>query len=95
MASHAQDQSSTHPPVGHTEAVDKSDGLPPECLEWCPICRTADILRAGASPEVRAQWTDIQREALATLRAVLDHYSRRLDEDAARNASSRDEPPID
>jgi hypothetical protein len=88
-----QDPSSRHPSAGHVEKTAEGDGRAPECLEWCPICRTADILRAGASPEVRTQWQDIQREALATLRAVLDHYSRRLDEEAARNASSRDEPP--
>jgi hypothetical protein len=86
-----QDPSSRESPTDRAEMITELDGHGSECLEWCPICRTADILRAGASPEMRAQWQDIQREALATLRVVLDHYSRRLDEEAARNASPHDQ----
>jgi hypothetical protein len=52
-----------------------------ECVEWCPICRTMDVLRASATPEVREQWEGVQREAVLTLRAVADHYARRLSED--------------
>lgn len=49
------------------------------CVELCPICRGADLLRAGGPPELRGQLADFQREALLTLRAVLDHYLDRLD----------------
>jgi hypothetical protein len=50
------------------------------CVELCPICRAADVLRAGGPPELRGQLSDFQREALLTLRALIDHYIERLDE---------------
>src|SRR3954451_8429695 len=50
-----------------------------ECVEWCPICRTADVLRASAPPELRGQWQAVQREALLTTRALIDNYLERLD----------------
>ena len=50
-----------------------------ECVEWCPICRTADVLRATAPPELRDQWQAVQREALVTTRALIDSYLERLD----------------
>ncbi|MEO8091081.1 MAG: hypothetical protein ABI726_00050 [bacterium] len=50
-----------------------------QCLEWCPICRTADLLRASATPEMREQWTALQREALLSFRTLLDHYLSRQD----------------
>ncbi len=48
-------------------------------MEWCPICRTADVLRATAPPELRDQWQAVQREALITTRALIDSYLERLD----------------
>ena len=50
-----------------------------ECIEWCPICRTADAVRATASPELRDQWQAVQREALLTVRALIDNHLERLD----------------
>jgi hypothetical protein len=50
-----------------------------QCVELCPICRAADILRASGPPELRGQLTEFQREALMTLRALLDHYIDRLE----------------
>lgn len=56
-------------------------GAPPShCVELCPICRGADVLRATASPEIRESWQTVQREALVTMRAMIDHYLERLDE---------------
>jgi hypothetical protein len=52
----------------------------PQCVELCPICRGADVLRATSSPELRGQWQTVQREALVTMRALIDHYLERLDE---------------
>lgn len=50
-------------------------GLPPHrCLEWCPICRTAEVLRENATPELRASLAEAQHEALLTLRALIDTY---------------------
>ena len=48
-------------------------------MEWCPICRAADVLRATARPELRDQWQTVQREALLTTRALIDGYLDRLD----------------
>jgi hypothetical protein len=50
------------------------------CVELCPICRGADVLRATGSPDLRDQWQSVQREALVTMRALIDHYLARLDE---------------
>lgn len=64
-----------------------------QCLEHCPICRGAELLRAGAAPELRGQIDDVGREALLTLRALIDHYLERVD---AAGAKPRvEEIPID
>lgn len=59
------------------------------CLELCPICRAADILRASAPPELREQWQTVQREALLTTRALIEHYLARLDDDQEPEERSR------
>ena len=65
-----------------------------ECFELCPICRTADLLRGTAPGELRGQLDDVGREALLTLRAVADHYLKRMD--ARPAAGDRvEEIPID
>ena len=51
-----------------------------QCVELCPICRAADILRATASDDMRDGWQDVQREALLTMKAVIDRYVERLDD---------------
>lgn len=52
------------------------------CVELCPICRTADLLRAaGGAPELRGQLDDVSREALLTLRSLIDHYLERRESD--------------
>ncbi len=69
---------------------------PPHCVELCPICRGADVLRATASPEIREGWQSVQREALVTMRAMIDHYLERLDESESAERGSRIvEIPID
>ena len=50
-----------------------------QCVDWCPLCRGADLLRANASPELREQWSAVQREALLAIRALIDHYLERAD----------------
>ena len=74
----------SHSPFDETprERPSRSDSEPAhsfECVEWCPICRTADVLRATAPPELRDQWQAVQREALVTTRALIDSYLERLD----------------
>lgn len=56
-----------------------SQGGELQCVELCPICRAADILRASGPPELRGQLSEFQREALLTMRALLDHYIERLE----------------
>lgn len=63
------------------------------CVALCPICRTADVLRASAPDELREQWHAVQREALLTMKALIDHYVERLDaEPAARGPRVEDIP---
>jgi hypothetical protein len=64
-----------------------------ECLEWCPVCRTAEIVRHTFPPEVRAQLEEVQRDALVALRTVIDHYLQRID-DKEPPASRVEDIPI-
>jgi hypothetical protein len=48
----------------------------PHCLEWCPICRSADIVRA-TSPEAIGQVQAIQNEAVNVLKSFLAIYAER------------------
>jgi hypothetical protein len=66
-----------------------------ECLEWCPICRTADVLRASAPPELRDQLQGLQRDALVTLRALIDAYIDRVPDGEARRESRVEDIPIE
>ena len=62
---------------GESEAPPHSSDEPGndhECLEWCPICRTADVLRAAGGPEVRNQVASLQRDSLLALRTLIDAY---------------------
>ncbi|HKH13670.1 MAG TPA: hypothetical protein VKA47_03335 [Solirubrobacterales bacterium] len=65
---------------------------PIECVEWCPICRAADVVRATAPPELRDQWQSVQREALLTTRALIDTYLERLDTEPDRGPRVQDIP---
>jgi hypothetical protein len=71
------------------------DGHERQCLEWCPICRSADILRATATPEMRDQWQGIQRDALVGLRALLDSYIERLESERPSGESRVEDIPIE
>jgi hypothetical protein len=47
------------------------------CLEWCPICRSADIVRATAPPDAIGQVQAIQNEAVGVLKSFLAIYAER------------------
>ncbi len=47
------------------------------CLEWCPICRSAELFRNTVSPELRQQAESIQHEAIGVLKAFLDAYAEK------------------
>ena len=66
-----------------------------ECVERCPICRTADLLRANATPELREQWESVQREALQTIRALIDHYLERLPSEPSERGPRFEDIPIE
>ena len=66
-----------------------------ECVELCPICRAADVLRNRASDDLREGWQDVQREALLTMKAVIDRYVERLDEQPAEQGPRVEDIPID
>lgn len=66
-----------------------------ECVELCPICRAADVLRATASDDLRDGWQDVQREALLTMKAVIDRYVERLDEEPGESGPRVEDIPID
>lgn len=48
-----------------------------ECLEWCPICRSADLIRGTASPDLRGQLEAIQNEAFNVMRAFMAAYAEK------------------
>ncbi len=66
-----------------------------ECVELCPICRAADVLRGAASDDFKDGWQDVQREALLTMKAVIDRYVERLDEEPAERGPKVEDIPIE
>jgi hypothetical protein len=82
---------------GHGSAYEPGTGQrhDHECVEWCPICRTADVLRTNAPPELRDQWQSLQRDTLVTLRQLLDAYIDRLGEPPARSRTRVEDIPIE
>jgi hypothetical protein len=63
-----------------------------ECLDFCPICRTADVLRANMPAEFQEHWHAWQREALLALRSLLDHYIEHVDAGRRRVVPVEDIP---
>ena len=49
-------------------------------------------MRASVPPELRDQLGDIQREALATVRAMIDHYLQRAEQERWRSPRVEDIP---
>jgi hypothetical protein len=82
------------PPRGAagTGTAREGGGIEHQCLEFCPICRTADVARAALPPEAREHWHALQREGLLAARAMLDHYLRHLDSQPSGEAPVEDIP---
>jgi hypothetical protein len=57
-----------------------------QCVGFCPICRSADLLRTVATPELRAAWSEFARELARALGAAAERY-------AQPQAESGDRPP--
>ena len=71
-----------------------SGGDDAQSLALCPICRAADVLRATAPDELRDQWQVVQRDALLTMKALVDHAVERLDDEPADTGPRVQDIPI-
>jgi hypothetical protein len=67
-------------------------GVEFQCLEFCPICRTADVMRSTMPDEFREHLHNLQREGLLAMRALLDHYIQHLERQRARAVPVEDIP---
>ena len=67
-------------------------GIEFECLDFCPICRTADVVRATMPEEFREHWQNLQREGLLAMRALLDHYIQHLEQGQSGAVTVEDIP---
>jgi hypothetical protein len=67
-------------------------GIEFQCLDFCPICRTADVLRATVPEEFREHLHNLQRESLLAMRALLDHYIHHLERERSRAEPVEDIP---
>ncbi len=65
----------------------------PACLEWCPICRSADLVRATTSPEAIGQVQAIQHEAINVLKSFLAAYGERSGEPHGSGGRPGDSEP--
>ena len=71
-----------HDPFSSFEGQPPEGGKPKvehQCVAFCPICRTADVLRAAAPPEFQEHWHGLQREGLLAARSLIDAYIRHLE----------------
>ena len=67
-------------------------GIESQCLEFCPICRTADVMRATMPDELREHLHNLQRDGLLAMRALVDHYIQHLERQRARSVPVEDIP---
>mgnify|MGYP003402931296 FL=1 len=90
QAGKARDNGGAESEAG-TEAANGSapaEGQGHECLEWCPICRSAELLRHAATPEMAQQVLSLQKEAAGVLKAFIQAYSEKVEQDPAAGATS-------
>jgi hypothetical protein len=67
-------------------------GMEFQCLDFCPICRTADVMRATMPDEFREHMHNLQREGLLAMRALLDNYIQHLERQRASAMPIEDIP---
>ena len=63
-----------------------------QCVDFCPICRTADVLRATMPSEFQDHWHAWQREVLLAMRSLLDHYIEHVEAQRHRVVPVEDIP---
>lgn len=95
MDEHEQQRSRFERPRPVADAEPRPSSIQHECVELCPICRSADVLRASLPPEFHDHWQAVQREAVLALRAALDHYIAHLDTDPKHDDPSVEDIPIE
>jgi hypothetical protein len=86
--------------AGRSRAEEETRAAEPEqppaegqhCLEWCPICRSADIVRATTPPDAIGQVQAIQNEAVGVLKSFLAIYAERSGAGARDESGSPDTP---
>ena len=64
----------------------------PQCLDFCPICRTADVVRATMPAELQEHWHTVQRELLMAVRTLVDHYLEHVEGERSRVVHVEDIP---
>jgi hypothetical protein len=81
---------------GDAAGSDRTAGaLEHECLDWCPICRGAEVVRATTPPELRDQLQTVQRDALVLMKALIDAYLVRLGAQGTQSGHRVEEIRID
>lgn len=63
--------------TSRAESAGNGEGRDDHCLEWCPICRSAELFKATVSPELKQQAESIQHEAMGVFKAFLDAYAEK------------------
>lgn len=51
-----------------------------ECLDWCPICRGAELIKASVPPELADQLHVVQRDILLLVQALVEAQLARIRE---------------
>jgi hypothetical protein len=79
-------------PFEGLKAGAERSGIEFQCLDFCPICRTADVMRATMPDEFRDHMQNLQREGLLAMRALIDHYIQHLERERASSMPIEDIP---
>ena len=82
----------THDDPGSGPGNPGGTGHDAHCLEWCPICRSAEVFRSTVSPELSKQAESIQHEAMGVFKAFLDAYAEKAGQPGAGPASNGSRP---
>ncbi len=65
-----------------------------QCLEWCPVCRGAELIRATVPPELQDQWQSLARDSTAFLKALVDAHLAR-EQGGPESREPRGDGPIE
>lgn len=84
---HTRGQTAGRSGHGHTDGH--------QCLDWCPICRGAELLRAAVPPELQEQFQVVQRDALLLAQAMIEAHLERLKREGPDEDPDISSIPID